>query len=110
MAALAPTEHDMQLMLAAQVHLGTKNVTDTMAAYVYKRRADGTWSLKPGPCVGPPPSTLVMCPPVRGAELTFGLFVVLCFLFPRPPSSHSLVAPGQDVGEVDAGCAHHRRH
>jgi len=40
MAVLAPTENDMQLMLAAQVHVGTKNVTDQMAQYVYKRRSD----------------------------------------------------------------------
>ena len=73
MAALAPTEHDMQLMLAAQVHLGTKNVTDTMAAYVYKRRADGTCSHTRGDgagggvcvCAAPRPSLpLVGCAPV----------------------------------------------
>jgi len=28
-------------MLAAQVHLGTKNVDHQMASYVWKRRSDG---------------------------------------------------------------------
>jgi len=38
---LAPKEHDMQSMLAAGVHLGTKNVTNHMEQYVFKRRTDG---------------------------------------------------------------------
>ena len=39
--ALAATEDDIQLLLAAQCHLGTKNCDKTMEPYVYKRRADG---------------------------------------------------------------------
>ncbi|KAI8848700.1 ribosomal protein S2, flavodoxin-like domain-containing protein [Chytridium lagenaria] len=40
-AVLAPTENDIQLLLAAQVHLGTKNLDVGMAPYVWKRRNDG---------------------------------------------------------------------
>ncbi|KAJ3101567.1 structural constituent of ribosome [Phlyctochytrium bullatum] len=40
-AVLAPTENDIQLMLAAQAHLGTKNLDVGMASYVWKRRNDG---------------------------------------------------------------------
>lgn len=40
-AALQPTDEDMQMLLAAQVHLGTKNVLKPMEPYVYKRRNDG---------------------------------------------------------------------
>ncbi|KAJ3096304.1 structural constituent of ribosome [Phlyctochytrium planicorne] len=40
-AILAATENDIQLMLAAQVHLGTKNLDVGMAPYVWKRRNDG---------------------------------------------------------------------
>jgi small subunit ribosomal protein SAe len=46
--ALAPTELDMQMMLAAQCHVGTKNVTDKMAQYVYKRRSDAVHLLHIG--------------------------------------------------------------
>lgn len=46
--ALAPTELDIQMMLAAQVHVGTKNVTDKMAQYVYKRRSDAVHLLHMG--------------------------------------------------------------
>ncbi|KAI5476536.1 hypothetical protein MNV49_007546 [Pseudohyphozyma bogoriensis] len=40
-AALAPTEEDISLLLAAQVHIGTKQVEKKMKDYVWKRRADG---------------------------------------------------------------------
>lgn len=40
-AALQATEDDIQLMLSAQCHLGTKNCDKTMEPYVWKRRADG---------------------------------------------------------------------
>jgi hypothetical protein len=42
-ASLQASEEDIQMMLAAQVHLGTKNCDKTMEPYVYKRRADGEW-------------------------------------------------------------------
>jgi small subunit ribosomal protein SAe len=35
------TEEDAQLLLAAQAHLGTKNLDSHMETYVWKRRADG---------------------------------------------------------------------
>jgi len=38
-------EQDIALMLAAQVHLGTKNCTYQMERYVYKRRPDGIYVL-----------------------------------------------------------------
>jgi len=38
---LNPTEEDIQLLLAAQVHIGTKNANTRMAPYIHKRRADG---------------------------------------------------------------------
>lgn len=41
-AALNPTEEDIQLLLSAQAHLGTKNCDKQMEPYVWKRRADGT--------------------------------------------------------------------
>lgn len=40
-ACMAPTEEDVQMLLAAKTHLGTKNVDIKMKPYVYKRRADG---------------------------------------------------------------------
>lgn len=40
-AALNPTEEDIQLLLSAQAHLGTKNCDKQMEPYVWKRRADG---------------------------------------------------------------------
>ena len=49
--ALAATEDDIQLLLAAQCHLGTKNCDKTMEPYVYKRRADGEF-LRLGRSVG----------------------------------------------------------
>jgi len=36
---LAPSEADMKLMLAAKVHLGTRNVDSNMERYVWKKRA-----------------------------------------------------------------------
>jgi len=40
-ASMNITEDDVQLLLSAQCHLGTKNCDKTMEPYVYKRRADG---------------------------------------------------------------------
>lgn len=40
-AELTQKELDIQLMLAANVHLGTKNCDFQMERYVYKRRPDG---------------------------------------------------------------------
>merc|ERR1712230_358768 len=39
--ALQPTKEDISLLLAAQCHIGTKNVEKKMEPYVWKRRADG---------------------------------------------------------------------
>jgi small subunit ribosomal protein SAe len=41
--ALSQKESDIQLMLAAQCHLGTKNCDFQMERYVYKRRNDGIY-------------------------------------------------------------------
>lgn len=41
--ALRPSEDDWAKMLAAQVHLGTKNMDFNMRRYVYKRRNDGVY-------------------------------------------------------------------
>jgi len=38
---LNPTDEDIQLLLSAQVHIGTKNCDKGMEPYVFKRRADG---------------------------------------------------------------------
>ncbi len=40
---LSSKEQDIQMMLAAQVHLGTKNLNYQMDRYVYKRRTDGIY-------------------------------------------------------------------
>jgi len=40
-AVLSATEEDIQLMLAAQCHLGTKNCDKQMEPYIWKRRSDG---------------------------------------------------------------------
>jgi small subunit ribosomal protein SAe len=40
--ALSQREQDIQMMLAADVHLGTKNCDFQVERYVYKRRTDGT--------------------------------------------------------------------
>jgi small subunit ribosomal protein SAe len=47
-AALNATEDDIQLLLAAQSHLGTKNCDKSMEQYVWKRRADGIHVLNVG--------------------------------------------------------------
>ena len=38
---LSATEEDIQLLLAAQCHVGTKNCDKKMEHYVWKRRVDG---------------------------------------------------------------------
>ncbi|CEP15324.1 hypothetical protein [Parasitella parasitica] len=38
---LNASEEDIQLLLAAQVHIGTKNANTRMTPYIHKRRADG---------------------------------------------------------------------
>lgn len=38
-------EDDIQLLLAASAHTGTKNLTDCMKAYCWKRRVDGVYLL-----------------------------------------------------------------
>jgi ribosomal protein S2 len=40
-SVLSPTEADIQMLLAAQCHIGTKNVDKQMLSYVWKRRVDG---------------------------------------------------------------------
>jgi len=46
---LAPTDADMKLMLAAKVHLGTRNADASMERYVWKRRdADGLYLINLG--------------------------------------------------------------
>ncbi|KXS15385.1 ribosomal protein S2 [Gonapodya prolifera JEL478] len=40
-AILNPTAEDVQMLLAAQAHLGTKNCDKQMEQYVWKRRTDG---------------------------------------------------------------------
>ena len=39
--SLSQKEKDIQMMLAADVHLGTKNCDFQMERYVFKRRSDG---------------------------------------------------------------------
>ena len=41
--ALSQKEADIQLMLAAQCHLGTKNCDFQMERYTYRRRSDGIY-------------------------------------------------------------------
>jgi small subunit ribosomal protein SAe len=41
--ALSQKEQDIQMMLAADVHLGTKNCDFQMERYVFKRRTDGMY-------------------------------------------------------------------
>lgn len=48
--ALSQKEADVQMMLAAQCHLGTKNCDFQMERYTYKRRNDGAWN--DGACRG----------------------------------------------------------
>ena len=38
---LALREEDVKLMLAAKVHLGTKNCDSSMEDYIWRRRIDG---------------------------------------------------------------------
>jgi small subunit ribosomal protein SAe len=46
---LAPTEGDIKMMLAAKVHLGTRNVDHNMQRYVWKRRdIDGLYLINLG--------------------------------------------------------------
>ncbi|KAJ3415975.1 structural constituent of ribosome [Chytridiales sp. JEL 0842] len=40
-AILAPTEQDIQSLIAAQSHIGTKNLEIKMKPYIWKRRSDG---------------------------------------------------------------------
>uniref|UniRef100_A0A0D9Z8M8 Small ribosomal subunit protein uS2 n=1 Tax=Oryza glumipatula TaxID=40148 RepID=A0A0D9Z8M8_9ORYZ len=46
--ALSQREQDIQMMLAADVHLGTKNCDFQMERYVYKRRSDGIFIINLG--------------------------------------------------------------
>jgi len=46
--ALAAKEEDIQLLLAAHVHIGTKNMTKAMDPYIWKRRGDGIYLLNIG--------------------------------------------------------------
>ncbi|BAS82639.1 Os03g0182600 [Oryza sativa Japonica Group] len=46
--ALSQAEQDVQMMLAADVHLGTKNCDFQMERYVYKRRSDGIYIINLG--------------------------------------------------------------
>ncbi|KAJ4951229.1 hypothetical protein NE237_028061 [Protea cynaroides] len=45
---LSPKEADIQMMLAADVHLGTKNCNFQMDRYVFKRRTDGIFIINLG--------------------------------------------------------------
>ena len=38
---LSATDEEIQLLLAAQSHIGTKNCDKQMEPYVWKRRSDG---------------------------------------------------------------------
>lgn len=38
---LALKEEDLKLMLAANVHIGTRNVDPNVVKYIWKRRRDG---------------------------------------------------------------------
>jgi len=40
-AALNPKEHDIKLLIAANVHIGSQNVTPSMQRYIWRRRLDG---------------------------------------------------------------------
>ncbi|EMS59326.1 40S ribosomal protein SA [Triticum urartu] len=46
--ALSQKEQDIQMMLAADVHLGTKNCDFQMERYAYKRRSDGIYIINLG--------------------------------------------------------------
>jgi small subunit ribosomal protein SAe len=45
---LSLSEQDIQMMLAADVHLGTKNCDFQMERYVFNRRTDGMISIPTG--------------------------------------------------------------
>ncbi|KAI3857873.1 hypothetical protein MKX03_004975 [Papaver bracteatum] len=45
---LSQKEEDIQMLLAADAHLGTKNVNFQMERYVFKRRADGIYIINLG--------------------------------------------------------------
>ncbi|KAF9527377.1 ribosomal protein S2, flavodoxin-like domain-containing protein [Crepidotus variabilis] len=47
-SVLAATEQEVQLLLAAQCHIGTKNCDKQMEPYVWRRRADGIHLLNIG--------------------------------------------------------------
>ncbi|KAF7427874.1 structural constituent of ribosome [Pleurotus ostreatus] len=47
-SVLSATEEDIQLLLAAQCHIGTKNCDKQMEGYVWKRRSDGIHILNIG--------------------------------------------------------------
>jgi small subunit ribosomal protein SAe len=47
-SVLSATEEEIQLLLAAQCHIGTKNCDKQMQPYVWKRRADGIHILNIG--------------------------------------------------------------
>jgi small subunit ribosomal protein SAe len=40
-SVLSATDEEIQLLLAAQCHIGTKNCDKQMESYVWKRRPDG---------------------------------------------------------------------
>ena len=40
-SVLAATDEEIQLLLAAQCHIGSKNCDKQMLPYVWKRRSDG---------------------------------------------------------------------
>ena len=43
-SVLSATDEEIQLLLAAHCHIGTKNCEKQMEPYVWKRRADGVLS------------------------------------------------------------------
>jgi len=45
---LAPTEADIKLMLAAKVHVGTRNCDPQMERYIWKRKNDGIYIINLG--------------------------------------------------------------
>ncbi|EMD36719.1 hypothetical protein CERSUDRAFT_34275, partial [Gelatoporia subvermispora B] len=45
---LHPSNEDIRLLLAAQVHIGTRNVESQMTPYIWKRRSDGIFILNIG--------------------------------------------------------------
>ncbi|CAD5171882.1 unnamed protein product [Musa acuminata subsp. malaccensis] len=45
---LSPNEQDIQMMLAANVHIGARNCNFQMERYVYRRRPDGVFLINLG--------------------------------------------------------------